>query len=162
MPTPLESRPALIIQVADQVVDLLNDGEFSRPFVAKRYRNRRAAIKDATELRVAVMTEQEREKPATRRSYENEFDISVAAIQKLPAAAAGKNVDDVEDLVSDELVTLAEEFKNYLRVALLTDLIGADQPVFDKIALHTPYSHEHLEDQRVVLCPLTVTYRLFG
>lgn len=162
MPTPLEAPAALIIQVADQVVDLLNDGEFSRPFLAKRYRNRRAAIDKATTLLVAVMIEQEREKPATRVSYDNEFDISVAAIQKLPAAGGGKTVDDIEDLVSDELVTLAQEFKNYLRRGGLNELDGADAPVFDKVALHVPFSHEHLEDQRVVLCPLTVTYRLFG
>lgn len=155
MPTTLDTA-ARLTQLADRVVDALNAAAFSQDFTAARYSNRRLALAEVSGWSVAVLKEGLRRGKLSRASRLREFDIHVAVIKPI-------GDDQDENDAADEALLLAEELADELEKAdALVALDDGGRPVHTETTIQTSYSPEHFEQMRLVLCPMTLSYRIFG
>lgn len=139
-----------IIQTADAIVDLVNNGEFSQLYEAKRFYDPSVALETLPELpavRVAVLPQAAKRERIARGYMRREFDISVAVCAKI------KNRADTDEL--DALMLLAEEVAAYLEDNPLETYTAARQL---ETEIGVPYSPAHFRDKGLFLAPATITY----
>ncbi len=156
MPTKIDN-PARLTQIADQIVDVLNEGEFSQDFEAKRYFSPRLALDElaADGLRVAVFKAGIRRTNLTRTSKQFEFDVNVSVLAKL-------NPEKDEDELGDECLALAEELAEVVENTPLARLTDGSRPIQTDTHIRASYSPEHFVQERVVLCDAVFSYRILG
>lgn len=156
MPSNLETIPDEIT-IADAVVDLLNDGEFSASFTAARFDSAKVALEKlpaAPALRVAVLNEATRRTQLTRGGAKSiEFDISVGVMRRADRQKTNR-LDD-----SDLVRLLAAELVAYLEnTALVVDGVNVRQTDSE---IHTTTSPEHLDQLNTALAIKTITYKTY-
>ena len=156
MPTNLETVPDEIA-IADAVVDLLNDGEFSALFTAARFDSAKVALEKlptAPALRVAVINQDTRRKQLTRGGAKTiEFDISVGVMRRVDRQKTNRLDDtDLVRLIAAELVTYLENTP--------LDLVGVNVRQTDS-EIHTTTSPEHLDQLNTALAIKTITYKTY-
>ena len=138
---------ALIADIAEQVALELNGGAFSLTFFSERHYLPRFDQTEMDELRVLVVPRGTRVERSARDSWQHDYQIDVAIAQK---------VADEEASTLDPLMGLVEELAEYMRGrALNTD------PTTHCVAVENApiYSPDHLDDKRLFLSVLRLTFR---
>ncbi|HBG25669.1 MAG: hypothetical protein A2Y10_02465 [Planctomycetes bacterium GWF2_41_51] len=137
----------MILQLADKIVDTLNDGSFVLPFTAVRTLFPFYELKDLSTLRVTVVPKSVNITTASRSSSEYDYQVDIA-IQK-----AVKTPDDAEITVLAELVlAIAKNFRN----KVYQD-IGA---VCFKQSVDPLYSVEHIQPPSVFTSVVTLNFKV--
>lgn len=156
MPSLLEVQPAAVTELADAIVDVLNDGEFSQDIgTAKRFYTVEEALEKTTGLKIAIFKEATRRFSLTRKKKGLDVDIGVAVIRKL---STSEDTPDELELVGDAMHRLSAEIVDYLEnTALEVDL----NVRYLETTTRLLYSPAHLREQRLFLLPTTFTYRIF-
>ena len=138
---------ALIADIAEQVAAELNAGSFSLPFFSERHYLPRFDQTEMDELRVLVVPRGIVVERSARDSWQHDYQVDVAV---------GRKVADEETSTLDPLVGLVEEIAEYMRGrALSTD------PAAHCVAVENApiYSPDHLDDKRLFLSALRLTFR---
>ena len=137
---------SVITDIADAVTESLNVGTFSEPFTAERLHQPSFELSELQTLRVSVVPKSQEIRNATRQHSFFDCAIDVGLQQK---------VDD--DTRVDELLSLAEEIADHLRLKRLAEYPQAAWVAID----HDPVvASEHLDQHRQLTSVLTVTYRV--
>lgn len=138
---------ALVVDIADAVVTVLNAGSFSSGFTAQRKYVPRFDLKEMVDLHVTVVPRSLVSENASRTLVKDDIEIDVAVQKKLSG-----------DLVAegDALMQLAEEMAAHLRA---TPLAGLENVVLVKVANDPIYAPEHWDELRQFTSVLTLAYR---
>jgi len=137
---------SVITDIADAVTTSLNAGTFIEDFTAERLHQPSFELPELQTLRVSVVPKSVEIRNATRQHSFFDCAVDVGIQQKI----------DDDDRV-DELLVLAEEIADHLRLKRLTEYPQAAWVAID----HDPVvSSEHLDQHRQVTSVLTVTYRV--
>ena len=137
---------SVITDIADAVAESLNAGSFSETFTAERLHQPSFDLPELQTLHVSVVPKSLTIQNASRQHTFFDCAVDVGIQQK---------VDD--DLRVDELLDLAQEITDHLRLKRL-----ADYPQAAWLAIqHEPVvASEHLDQNRQLTSVLTVTYRV--
>jgi len=136
---------SLIVSVADEVVSLLNDQEFSQPFEAKRLYLPLFDRTAMTQMHVTVVPKAEESVLHSRSQTRDDIQIDVAVQQAV----------DAKDIAKiDSLVHFVEEIKTFLRFRSVANVswVGTEQEPI--------YSVDHLAQKQQFTSVLTLTYRI--
>jgi hypothetical protein len=137
---------SVITDIADAVVASLNAGTFSESFTAERLHQPSFELADLQTLRVSVVPKSMEIRNASRQHSFFDCTIDVGLQQK---------VDD--DARVDELLVLAEQIADHLRLRRLDDYPEAAWMAIE----HDPVvAAEHLDQHRQLTSVLSVTYRV--
>ena len=137
---------SVITDIADAVVASLNAGTFSEPFTAERLHQPSFELADLQTLRVSVVPKSLEIRNASRQHSFFDCTIDVGLQQK---------VDD--DTRVDDLLVLAEEIADHLRLQRLADY---PQAAWLSIEHDPVVASEHLDQHRQLTSVLSVTYRV--
>jgi hypothetical protein len=137
---------SVITDIADAVTDSLNDGSFSEAFTAERLHQPSFELPDLQTLRVSVVPKSLEIRNASRQHSFFDCTIDVGLQQK---------VDD--DTRVDDLLVLAEEIADHLRLQRLADY---PQAAWLSIEHDPVVASEHLDQHRQLTSVLSVTYRV--
>ena len=144
---------SIIIDIADAVVEELNEGTFSAPFEAKRYYRPVFALKDMDTLHVSVVPKAQTIERADRRSNQHALQVDVA-VQKRFDGAEGAKPPDAQ---ADALMALVEEIGDFFRLRRLTACPAAVWVRTDNVPVYAP---EHIEEFGQFTSVLTLTFRM--
>ncbi len=137
---------SVITDIADAVTESLNSGSFSETFTAERLHQPSFELTELQTLRVSVVPKSVEIRNASRQHSFFDCAIDVGLQQK---------VDD--DARVDELLVLAEEIADHLRLKRLDDYPQAAWVAIE----HDPVvASEHLDQHRQLTSVLTVIYRV--
>lgn len=146
----------MIAELADAVVETLNDATFSQPFEAVRTYLPISTQQDLQTLRVTVVPLGPTVEGESRSSASIDLPVQIGVQKKLDS-------DSNDDI--DPLVSLAEEIADFWLPA------SGDRPMLAfgdgdaNAAYCISLSHEfvaaveHLDNMRVLTCVMTVTFR---
>jgi hypothetical protein len=144
---------ATTIQIADALVTDLNGHEFSKSFTAVRYYAPVFKLEDMGTLHVTVVPVEFTTEPSDRSRDREEHKIDVAIQQRFEATNGL-----IPNSSLDGLMSLGEEFRDFLRDHVLTDFANArrvktecSKPIFDPVLL---------TKAGVLTIVLTFTYRV--
>lgn len=144
------------VELANAVLDALNDGEFSQVFEASRVYTLHTSLVDlkahglAVHV-VALKTERER---ISRGTVKRTHTIGLAIAQKLT---------DTDDLATvDVMPLLANEFVDFFELPELKtlELENGDQATFIESSQDAPCVPDWLQHQRTFLCLVSLTYEV--
>ena len=142
---------ALVIDIADAVVALLNGGSFSQAFEAERRVLPSFELSDLADLRVTVVPKAVETLTASRSLNQYDVQVDVGVQKKLPSGG------DVDAEVAT-MCGLVEEIADLLKGKALEGT--GWRAVWARPAVNEPvYSTEHLAETRVFTSVLTLTYR---
>ena len=151
------TTPDNLTLLADAVVDALAAGEFSQAFAPQRFTTIKEAVEKMTgDVKVAVLMEAIRESGLARGSDQEEDDVALIVLRKLQPQETAQDV-------TDAMLAVARELRKYLKKTPLATFLSGDLNCrLTDTAIHVPYSPLHLETYRTVLCPMTLTFRVFN
>jgi hypothetical protein len=143
---------ARLIEVADAVTRLINQGEFDLKFEAKRRHFVRLDLdKLGDDLHVAVVPSARTTANLDRAHVLHDVQVMIGVQRRISAD---------EDAAVDALMALTEAVEAHIRRAALPAADG--QPLehirWRSSELTTPLSSEHLDARRTFLAILTITY----
>ena len=134
-----------LIDIADAVVAELNTAVFSLPFTAERVYVPSLSAQELGTLKVVVVPRSEEGTIANRNATQHEYTVDVGILTK---------VAQPTPVQIDPLMLLAQEIGDYFRFRTLA---GRTERWL-KTEVRTPYSPEHVEQQRQFLAVLSVTF----
>lgn len=147
---------ALIVQIADKVVDGLNAGAFSAAFTAARHWRPIWDLPALATLRVSVVPRAKERARATRRDDQRDLVVQIGVQQKLTGrgSQAGEEIDVPE---VDALVWLVEEIED-----ACADM-GFDDPPARcvSVACEPVADADELAEKRTFTSVLTLTFRMW-
>ncbi|MEZ6233413.1 MAG: hypothetical protein R3B68_04415 [Phycisphaerales bacterium] len=138
-----------LVAIADAVTASLNAGSFGTLFTAERLYQPAFDLADLADLKVTVVPRSVAIATASRDGCYFDCTVDIGLQKKLASSATEAEIDD--------LLGLAEEIADHLRMKRLADLPEA---VWLSIEHEPVVAAEHLEQQRVLTSILTVTYRV--
>jgi hypothetical protein len=138
---------SVIIDLADDVVDVLNSGTFTQSFVATRAYVPAYELTDLSTLRVTVVPRELSLVPLTRHADQGEYQIDVA-IQKI----VGRSNADI-----DPFMNLAEEIIDLCRGLTMSLTTNARCTGVANTPIYDP---GHLDERRVFTSVITLTFAL--
>jgi len=137
----------MVLQLAEQIVDTLNDGSFTLPFTAVKTLFPFYQLKDLSTLRVTVVPKSVNVTNASRKSSEFDYQVDIA-VQK-----AVKTPDDIEVTALTELaLAIAKSFRSKIY-----QNIGA---VCFKQSIDPLYSTEHIQPPSVFTSVITLNFKV--
>jgi len=137
----------MVLQLADKIVQTLNESSFALPFTAVRTLFPFYELKDLSTLRITVVPKSVNITTATRNSSDFDYQVDIA-IQK-----AVKAPDDIEVTALTELaLAIAKSFRN----KIYQD-IGA---VCFKQTIDPLYSVEHIQPPSVFTSVVTLNFKV--
>lgn len=134
-----------LIEIADAVVAELNAAAFSQPFTAQRVYVPNFSAQELTTLKVVIVPRGEEGSIANRSATQHEYTVDIGILKKV----AQPTPDQI-----DPLMLLAQEIGDYFRFRTLS---GRTERWL-KTEVRTPYSPEHVEQQRQFLAVLSLTF----
>ncbi|GIW56320.1 MAG: hypothetical protein KatS3mg082_2724 [Nitrospiraceae bacterium] len=139
---------AIIIDIADAVVQLLNQASFSQTVAAERRYQPIFDLSEMTDLHVSVVPRGVIRKSLDRARDSFEYQIDIAVQQKT----------DMSQAALDGLMTLVEEIADCVRKQALTAYPDAH---CTEIKNDPVYAADHLEEFRAFTSVLTAIYRVW-
>lgn len=136
---------AALIEIADAVVTELNAAALSLPFVAQRLYVPSFSAQELTTLKVVVVPRAEDGAIAHRSATQHEYTVDVGILKKVAQPTLAE---------IDPLMLLAQEIGDFFR---FRPLAGRGERWL-KTEVRTPYSSEHVEQQRQFLAVLSLTF----
>jgi len=141
---------AKIIQIADAVVALINDGEFDPEFEAvRRYLVDFKLKGELDELRVSVVARDDEETGASRANAQHDYGIDIGVQQKVDAASTE---------TIDALIAFVEALRDHLAAPAKRRLAGPANAVLSKIRIDPIYDPKLLDERRVFTSVVRATY----
>ncbi|MFN8857361.1 MAG: hypothetical protein ACK50P_17485 [Planctomycetaceae bacterium] len=140
---------AMLIRVADAVVQVLQTGSFRWPFSVERCYVPRHTPQQLKSPLVSVVPAGWSSELASRHTLRRDCTIHVGLQQKL--------VDESNTEI-DALVSLAQAFEEHLRQLIRLPTI--DATLLSVEALAVPLDSEDLDQRRVFTTVLSLTYRI--
>jgi len=138
--------PAVIVEIADNVVTDLNGHTFSRPFTAVRTYLPRYKLEDLTSVQVSVVPKDDVGQRASRSQWQQDYKLDLAVQQKL---------GNDEQAQMDQLLLLGQELADYFKEHNLT----GTQAVLLECGFAPLFDPEHLENHRTLTTVLNLTFR---
>jgi hypothetical protein len=152
---------SLAIQVADEVKDLLNAGStagaFGVTFTAVRRYIPRNKLEDLTALTVTVVPASSSARFVSRAHADNEYAVDVGVQKRLAKAEDTAEIDALTAAVDAITAYLASDDGQGKTRRLLPQTKASLMRVANNI-LHP----DHLREEQVFTCVLTLTYELTG
>ena len=146
---------ALILDIADAVVNELNSAKFSLPFTAARAYAPRFDLSELATLTVTVVPKALGIAVVSRSARQREYQVDVAVQQRVAVADTG----EVDPLEVDPLMALAQEIAEHFEALVVeTD----PEAVCTKIDNDPIYIPEHLRERRLFTSVLTLTFVALG
>ncbi len=139
---------AVILDIADAVVEQLNGTPFSQPLTAERHYQPKFELSEMTELKVSVVPRSLASKTLDRNRDTFDYLIDVAVQQKT----------DMTPAALDALMGLVEEIADHFR---RQPLAGYPQARCVEVKNEPVYSLEHLDEFRQFTSVITLTYRVW-
>lgn len=137
---------AVMVQIADALVEALNGEQFSQDFVAVRRYRPLYELKDLETLRVTVVPHALTLERASRADHQVDYQVDIG-VQKRVA----------DDEASDDLMALVEEIADFC-ITLNLETPGAVCTAVENDPIYAP---DHLEEMRCFTSVQTVTFRKF-
>lgn len=134
-----------LIEIADAVVAELNATSFSLPFTAQRVYVPSFSAQELGTLKVVVVPRAEEGTIANRSTTQHEYTVDVGILKKIAQPTPAE---------IDPLMLLAQEIGDHFRFR--TPSGRSERWV--KTEVRTPYSPEHVEQQRQFLTVLGITF----
>jgi len=139
---------AVILDIADAVVDQLNATPFSQPLTAERHYQPRFELSEMTELKVSVVPRSLASKSLDRNRDSFDYLIDVAVQKKT----------DMTQAALDALMALVEEITNHFR---MQKLAGYPAARCTEVKNEPVYALEHLDELRQFTSVITLTFRVW-
>lgn len=142
---------AVIIDIADAVVAELNDHAvelIDGGFTAVRHYRPTLDLREMNVLHVTVVPRSVTITPVVRGKNQHDVQIDVAV---------QKRVNEADNAVLDELMSLVERIGDFFRQRRLTSVPGAAWVKTENKPIYAP---EHMEQLRAFTSVLTLTYRI--
>jgi len=139
---------AVITDIAEAVVEMLNAGSFGQPIEAQRLYSPQFELAEMEDLHVTVVPRGVQILPGGRAHNQHDYTIDVA-VQKKLSAADNAEIDTLMDLVDQ----IADHFR-------FKRLEGVPNAVWLKTEHQAIYSPEHLREMRQFTSVLTFTFRV--
>ena len=136
---------SLVVDIANAIVQSLNEGIFSRPFTAVRVYRPSFALEELKDLHVTVVPKTLTSQASDRVTSQQDVEIDIAIQQQ-----AG------DDQAIDDLMGLVEEIADYFRQNRQLPGVGA---WWVKTENNPIYAPDQLQQLHVFTSLLTVTFR---
>lgn len=141
---------AVMVQIADALVEALNLPEFSEDFTAVRRYRPIYKLSELETLRVTVVPHGIALERASRSNHQTDYQLDIGVQQRV-------GVEDAAEEASDELMALVEEIADFcISLSLQEPHAICTAVVNDPI-----YAPDHLEDLHCFTSVLTLTFRLW-
>ena len=137
-----------IVDIADALVNVLNEEDWSINFTAERLMLPSFELKDLKNLKVSVVPRGVTITQITRDKAAHDYQVDVGIQKKLQKA-------DVPEF--DPLLQLAEDVAEFFRKKRLTGMLSA---MWLKSEIAPLYSPEHLEQYRQFTSVVIFTFRV--
>lgn len=141
--------PALIVEVAEAVTDVLNAAPLSQAFTAERLYVPVHELPDLDTLRVSVIAAKATTTRLSRSQNQYEFEIAVEI---------RKRCEDVTPTAFDPLLYLAEEIAELFRDNGLAAV--ADARCWEA-RIAPVFSSDHADQQKVFAALVTLVFRVY-
>jgi hypothetical protein len=137
---------APIIELADALVQALNDDAFSLPFTAQRRYLPQVDLEHADALHIFIAPRAIATSLATRTSTEDLYTLDIAVIRRAAT-----------DADPDALAGLVGEIADWTRFRGLPAMPGA---VWSGVEVNPIFAPDHLKERRQFTSIISVTYRM--
>lgn len=135
----------LLADIADAVVALLNEGDFSMEFTAERNYSPLFSLSELADIQVVVVPKGLQISPVSRGQIQKTVQVDIGVMKKLT---------DSDEM--DDLLALVEEIVDYMT------RLNLDTPAatWSETANEPVYAQEHLAQFRQFTSVITLTYQV--